>query len=203
MKKRKKKKTRIFIILIVLLAILLNMKTLIKMAYPFKYSDNIIKYSKEYDLNPYLVTAVIKVESDFDKNAKSKKGARGLMQITPPTAEWVSKKMKIRSFNKDMLYDYEMNIKMGCWYLDNLRNEFGSDMKLVLAAYNGGRGNVKKWLNNKENSKDGVSLDYIPFKETDEYVKKVEVNYKIYNALYSKDKEYVKAIKLIISSYFS
>lgn len=203
MKKKRKKKTGIFIILIVLAAILLNVKTLMQMAYPFKYSDNIIKYSKEYDLNSYLVAAVIKVESDFDKNAKSKKGARGLMQITPPTAEWVSDKMKIRDFDKDMLYNYDINIKMGCWYLDNLRNEFGTDMKLILAAYNGGRGNVKKWLNNKENSKDGVSLDYIPFKETDQYVKKVEVNYKIYNALYSNDKEYVKAIKLIISSYFS
>lgn len=200
----KKKKRKIFFVIFVgVLIFVLNIKNIGKSIYPLKYNDYIIEYSKKYDLNPYLVAAIIKVESNFEKNAVSPKDARGLMQITPSTAEWAAEKIKIDNFSLDMLFDPEVNIKMGCWYLDDLRREFGSNMELVLAAYNGGRGNVKKWLNNYENSKNGRELDYIPFKETDEYVKKVEVNYNIYKLLYSKDEDYSVPIKEILSKYFS
>src|SRR3712207_9066519 len=82
---------------------------------------------------------------------------------------------------------------MGCWYIDNLKKEFNNNIKLVLAAYNGGRGNVKKWLKNKENSRNGIDLHYIPFKETDKYVKRVEVSQKIFEFLYTNDKGYIKS----------
>ena len=73
---------------------------------------------------------------------------------------------------------------MGCWYLSDLKKEFNGNMDLVLAAYNGGRGNVEKWLKDSNTSPDGQNLKNIPFKETDKYVKKVNTNYNIYKYLY-------------------
>ncbi|KEH96108.1 lytic transglycosylase domain-containing protein [Clostridium massiliodielmoense] len=200
---KKRKLTAIWIILILLILMVISIKPIGRKFYPMKYKEYIMKYSEQYDLDPYLVASVIKTESNFEKNAKSNKGAIGLMQLTPSTAKWAAKQMKVKSFKVDMLYDEEFNIKMGCWYLDNLKQEFQSNMKLVIAAYNGGRGNVKKWLNNEENSKNGVDLHYIPFKETDKYLKKVQVNCNVYEFLYKDDKGYIKGIKEVISSYFS
>lgn len=200
---KKRKSTIGWIIIILLVGIGINIKPIGRMMYPLKYKDYIMKYSEQYKLDPYLVAAVIKTESDFEKNAKSNKGAIGLMQLTPSTAKWAAKSMKVKNFKVDMLYNEEFNVKMGCWYMDNLNEEFNHNIKLVLAAYNGGRGNVKKWLNNKENSKNGVDLHYIPFKETDKYVKKVEVNKKMFEFLYTNNEGYIKAMKEIITSYFS
>lgn len=185
-----KKRIRELIIIIVLISIVINAKAIGRKIYPIKYDTYIKKYSVEYNFNPYIIAAVIKTESNFNKDARSKKNAIGLMQMTPSTAEEVSRKMGIKDFNAEMLYDPELNIDMGCWYLNDLRKEFGSNMEVILAAYNGGRGNVKKWLKDKEKSKDGQNLHYIPFKETDKYIKKVTVNYNIYKYLYGD--EYLK-----------
>jgi len=171
--------------LVGLIFIILGIKPLGRYMYPLKYNDVITKYSRVYSLDPYLVAALIKTESNFNNNAKSQKDAYGVMQITDKTGEWAAQQMKIDGFNADALYDPHFNIRMGCWYLSNLKKEFDGNMDVVLAAYNGGRGNVQKWLSNKDNSKDGLNLDYIPFKETDKYVKRVNTNYKIYKFLYS------------------
>ncbi|MFD3157653.1 lytic transglycosylase domain-containing protein [Haloimpatiens sp. FM7330] len=197
----KKGKFILILLLIIVLAVFLNIENIVKHVYPYKYSQYIEKYSQEYNVDPYMVAAVVKTESNFNKDAKSHKDAVGLMQITPDTAKWVASKMGLKDFNIEMLYNPEVNIKMGCWYIDNLKKEFKDDMNLVLAAYNGGRGNVKKWLQSSEHSKDGKNLYYIPFKETDKYVKKVQVSYKIYKALYGKNKESkVNLFKLVIQN---
>lgn len=175
--------SKIVIVLLVIMAVL-NAKNIIKYYFPLKYSDYVVRYSKEYNLDPHFVMAVIKTESNFNPDIRSGKNAIGLMQITPETAKWAAEKMNITDFTENMLNDPEFNIKMGCWYLNDLNTEFNGDMKLVLAAYNGGRGNVQKWLKNSEHSMDGQSLQYIPFKETDKYIKKVEVSYKVYRYLY-------------------
>lgn len=151
--------------------------------FPFKHKDAIMKYSEEYNLDPYLVLSVIKAESKFNADAESHKGAMGLMQITEDTAQWIAEQMGLEDYDKNKLYNEEYSIMMGCWYLDNLRSEFG-DMENFIAAYNAGRGNVNKWLNNQEYSKDGKKLDYIPFKETKKYVDRVNSYYKIYKAIY-------------------
>lgn len=167
-----------------LILILISIKPIGRYFYTLKYNEFISEYSNKYSLDPYLVAALIKAESNFNNNAKSQKDAYGLMQITKETGQWAADEMKISNFNADLLYDPEFNIKMGCWYLNNLKKEFNGNMDVVLAAYNGGRGNVQKWLNNAKHSKDGLNLDYIPFKETDKYVKRVNTNYKIYKFLY-------------------
>lgn len=170
--------------LIFLVIILLNIKSILKSFYPIKYESQIVTYSKRYDVDPYLVAAVIRTESNFDERAVSHTGAYGLMQVMPDTALWIAGNMKLKDFNTEKSFDPEINIAMGCWYLHDLNNEFNGDLELVLAAYNGGRGNVKKWLKNKEYSDDGKKLKNIPFEETDKYVKKVKINYSIYLKLY-------------------
>lgn len=170
-------------ILIILLSTFTARWVLYNVMYPYEYKEFVDKHSKEYNLDPLFVLAVIKAESNFDSDAKSYKDAHGLMQLTDDTARWASKEMQIEQYDVSMLMDPEFNISMGCWYIDNLYKEF-NNLDLVLAAYNGGRGNVNKWLNDYQYSKDGKMLDYIPFKETDKYVKRVKVNYNIYKFLY-------------------
>lgn len=146
------------------------------------YKEEIKNYSKKYNLDPNMVAAVIKAESGFNKEAVSHVGAIGLMQIMPDTGEWVAKKIGMTNFNANMLYDINTNIEIGCWYLNYLKEQFKEE-ELVLAAYNGGPGNVTKWLGDERYSRDGATLHYIPFNETKEYVGKVQENYKLYKTL--------------------
>lgn len=166
---------------------MLHIPSIIKMIYPLYFQDTIIKYSEEYDLPPPLVAAVIKTESNFNVFAQSRKDAKGLMQITPSTGRWIAEKLGMKSYNEDMLFDPEINIRFGCWYIRYLYNNYDSDMTLAFAAYNGGRGNVDKWLADKSLSRDGKNLDEIPFKETKNFVIRVNNHYKVYKKLYNWD----------------
>ncbi|MFL0247472.1 lytic transglycosylase domain-containing protein [Candidatus Clostridium stratigraminis] len=171
-------------VIILLVILIVEFSNIAKTLFPLNYVDSINNYSRKYNLDPYLISAVIKTESNYKPRALSSKSAYGLMQITPDTAEWAAKEMKLNNYKNEKLFDPDYNINMGCWYLDNLKKEFNGNMDLVLAAYNGGRGNVEKWLADSEHSSDGVNLHYIPFKETDKYIKRVKVNYNIYKFLY-------------------
>lgn len=175
---------KIIVWLIIAIILLFGGKYIIKRyIYPYKYSEIVNEFSYKYNLDPFLVLAVIKTESNFDEDAESSKGAKGLMQIMDSTGEWIASKVGVDDFNPNMLYEAEVNVEFGCWYLNNLLNEF-DDLSLALAAYNGGSGNVTKWLNDPEYSNDGESLTYIPFKETKKYVDRVSTRYNIYKFLY-------------------
>ncbi|OLS03311.1 lytic transglycosylase domain-containing protein [Tissierella creatinophila] len=152
--------------------------------YPLYYKEDIGKAANKYNIDPYLIVSIINVESGFHKEAKSSKDARGLMQIVDQTGEWGAKELKIANYQKDNLFDPKLNIELGTWYLERLGKEFDGDLNLILAAYNGGSGNVNKWLKDKNYSKDGKKLDKIPFKETENYVEKVKSGYENYKKLY-------------------
>ena len=176
----------IFIIVSVFVLLFFN-RYFMKQIYPLKY-ENIVKiYSKEYNLRESLIFAVIKVESNFRKDAVSKAGAIGLMQIMKETFNWLKQKENIE--NKDIvinyknLFDIRTNIKFGAYFLDYLICKY-KDEKVALYAYNAGTGNVDKWLKDKSYSKDGKSLFRVPFKETEEYIKKVVKTEKMYKKLY-------------------
>lgn len=100
------------------------------------------------------------------------------MQILPSTAEWVCKKTG-QEFSENRLYDPYFNIQIGGYYVSYLINYFG-DENLAICAYNAGMGNVKKWLSNVEFSSDGKNVENIPYKETENYLKLVQKNKKIY-----------------------
>lgn len=177
---------KIFIVLIAIVIAYFGSVTLLKKySFPYEYKEYVDMYSSEYELDPLLVLSVMKAESDFDKDAVSRSDAKGLMQIMDSTGEWAAEEIGINYFLPTMLFDPELNIRIGCWYLNNLRAEF-NDLDLEIAAYNAGRGRVRKWLEDEEYSKDGTSLHYIPFKETKKYVDKVKTNYSIYKYLYKK-----------------
>ena len=137
--------------------------------YPVEYSDFILKYSAENELDPYLVIAVIRQESNFIADAESPY-AGGLMQLTPLTASEYGAKLGLESFD---YMDPETNIRIGCYLLRALIDKYGGEVDTALAAYNGGPANVDEWLCNPQYSADGRRLTYIPFEETRSYVEKV------------------------------
>ena len=155
----------------------------LKRVYPIHYKDIITQYSLENDVDPFLVTAVIRVESRFRPEAVSPKGARGLMQVMPDTGKWIAAELRMREYDLEMLSDPSTNLKLGTWYLAFLRQEYGGDLVLTLAAYNAGRGNVSKWVK-EDGWAGGEDIDSIPFPETREYVKKVLRLYDKYREVY-------------------
>jgi soluble lytic murein transglycosylase len=152
--------------------------------YPFGYQDTVYRYSERNSLDPYLVAAVIRTESKFINIARSPKGAMGLMQMMPDTAEWVAKQIDYPDFEISKLNDPEISIRFGTWYLSSVRKEFGGNEVLMLAAYNAGRGNVKSWMKQYDWTTDFRDVDQIPFTETRQYVKQVLRDKQRYQALY-------------------
>ncbi|MBQ9150861.1 MAG: lytic transglycosylase domain-containing protein, partial [Clostridia bacterium] len=145
-------------------------------------------YSKEYGLEPELVFAVIKTESNFDSGAVSSAGAVGLMQMMPETFEWLTDEILFDHLESGMLYDPETNIKYGTYLLSRFYDRYG-DWELVFAAYNGGVGNVDEWLEDPEYADGDGGLKKIPFKETRQYVKKVTDAWDMYERLYGEEYE--------------
>jgi soluble lytic murein transglycosylase len=156
-----------------------------KFFYPILYPEYVFSYAERYQIDPYLVAAVIRAESRFSITAESGSGARGLMQIMPDTAKWAADKMGLE-FDREMLFEPEYNIRIGCWYLRQLLDSFQGNLIVVLASYNAGQGNVRKWM--KEGLWDGrfASLNQIPFSETRLYVHKVIKYYQRYQDLYER-----------------
>ena len=188
----KKRIVRIIRFLKFIMVLLLVSIFLLNAFYPLGYRELIVENSEKYDIDPYLIASIINVESNFRKDAISRRNARGLMQIAEITGKWASEEIGILDYSHEMLFDPRVNIEMGAWYLSVLYREFNGDLDLILAAYNGGSGNVRSWLGDERYSMDGLSLYEIPFKETREYVQKVKQSYYIYsffrrNSMYRRD----------------
>lgn len=167
---------RILVLLSALLVVFAGFEIL-KCVFPLKFSDCIMENAEHYGLDPTLISAQIKAESNFDTNALSKKGAVGVMQIMPETAQWCANKMGLSDFS---LQDPETNIQIGCWYLRYLIGKTG-DVSWALAAYNAGLTHAAEW---KES---GLDLTEIPFEETKTYLKKIKKFQHIYEYLYRKE----------------
>lgn len=180
---KKRLKLIITLLLIIFISVTLGL-IILTVKYPLAYRNIIVKYSKEYDVDPYLIASIINVESRYDRLALSPKEAKGLMQISPQTGQWASEVLEIDNYDNEDLFEVDLNIRIGSWYIDRLFKEFDRELDLVLAAYNAGSGNVNKWILNKEYSSDGVNLDKIPFKETEDYLVRVQNNYKVYSKIY-------------------
>ncbi|MBC7104775.1 MAG: lytic transglycosylase domain-containing protein, partial [Firmicutes bacterium] len=137
-------------------------------------------------LDPYLVAAVVKVESNFEPQARSPRGAAGLMQLMPETGAWAARQLGETEFDPSALFDPELNVRLGTRYLAALWREFGGDTVLVLAAYNAGSGRVKEWLARAEWTGEGRTVDQIPFPETRHFVRKVLWYHEVYRYLYGR-----------------
>lgn len=113
---------------------------------PLKYQDSIRRWSKEYNEDPFLVAAIIMQESGYNPRAQSPVGAMGLMQIMPGTAKGIASGTKYPNFTTDKLYDPEVSIQFGTWYIHVLKEKYGGNVTAALAAYNAGSGNADKWI---------------------------------------------------------
>jgi len=141
-----------------------------RLRYPLRYAQYVRVHAREHGLDPALMAAVIYQESKFEPSAQSSSGAIGLMQLTPSTAHGIAIRTGGSAFRTSDLYNPEINIRYGAWYLHNLFVKYHSE-RLVLAAYNAGQGNVDRWLAHDEP---------IQFPETRAYVDRVERLKRIY-----------------------
>ncbi len=186
-----KKVFKFLCIIVIIAALLFLAKPLLQKAvtliekklYPFpeEYRNSVLDYSRTYNLPPEIVCAVINTESSFEPKARSSAGAMGIMQITEDTFEWLQLKLG-EEHPAELLYDYNINMKYGCFFLRLLYNEF-QDWDTVFAAYNAGRSRVNGWLDDARYSEDG-KLKNIPIDETSKYIKKVNKAAEIYKKHY-------------------
>ncbi len=176
----------IFLILILIVFFNFIFKDkIMKKIYPIDYYDIVNKYSDEYKVDKYLVFAIIKAESNFNENASSKKGAKGLMQLIVPTAKEVASIIKIE-FNEDDILDPDINIRLGTKYISSLLKKY-ENINLALAAYNAGSGNVDNWVKSDIIKDDGSDWENIPYKETKNYVRKILMDYEEYKKIYQEE----------------
>jgi soluble lytic murein transglycosylase len=149
----------------------------VRLWYPLKYETIVRGHARNYHLDPALLAAVIDQESKFRSGVKSRSGAIGLMQLLPDTAKGIAVHTGGTRFRVDDLYNPEINVRYGAWYLRHLLNKYG-DERTALAAYNAGQENVDGWRRRGE----GVA-----FPETRHYVKRVERLKTLYRRGYGKE----------------
>lgn len=174
----------IIIILVLLFGVIKIQNIILKKIYPTTYSEYVYKYAKEYEVDPILVFAIIKAESNFNPNVVSPSNAIGLMQLMEATAEEIARKQEIKFVEGETLFNPEQNIMLGTKYFSNLMKEYKNNYLLALTAYNAGIGNVKRWIEQGIIKEDGSDIENIPYKETNNYVRKILRDYKIYEKLY-------------------
>ena len=169
------------IILIIILVVICANKLMIKILYKKEYSECVSKYAQMYNIDENLIYSIIKVESNFEANAVSSQNAQGLMQLMYTTAEEVARKNNIELTEENIL-EPDINIKLGTIYLSTLLEKYEC-IEVALAAYNAGSGNVDKWIENGIIKEDGSDIENIPFKETNNYVRKIIRDYEIYKKI--------------------
>lgn len=175
-----------FIVLLGLTFCLLSSPRLGRRFYPFHYREEILAAAAAQQIDPLFIAAVIQAESGFQANAVSSEGARGLMQLLPSTAMWIAEKNGESDFHPDKLFEPGYNIAAGSWYLADLLRQFDGSEVVALAAYNGGRGHVQRWLEEEVWDGSEANLGQIPFSETRAFVKRALKNYRSYQDLYGK-----------------
>lgn len=152
--------------------------------YPMTYAPEIRAAAAEFSLDPAYVASVVLAESSFDAEAVSSAGAIGLMQIMPATGEWIAGKLEDEPFDVQRLYQPEVNLRYGCWYLRFLLDRYDEDMYTASTAYHQGQGRVDQWLEDPQYSQDGRTLTAISSAVTDTYVNRIMESYAHYQELY-------------------
>ena len=144
-----------------------------EIALPLRHEDIIRQQARDKGLDPALIAAVIYAESHFRDGQTSAAGAQGLMQITPATAHMIARKSGGIAFTTSDLGTPQVNIAYGAWYLRYLLARYAGNETFALAAYNGGEGNVDRWIERAERGNRALTIAAIPFSETRTYVQRV------------------------------
>lgn len=186
-RRRIRVKKRFFLVVIAAIVAVLFLKSdwLATWMYPIHYKADIRASASNYGLEPHLVAAIIRAESNYETGRESKKGALGLMQLMPDTAHWVVEKAGFEKVNDEILrHRADVSIEVGSWYLNNLHTQFDQNKVAAVAAYNAGPGNVRKWLDSGSWDGSMETVKEIPFGETRHYVQRVFYYYNKYKDLY-------------------
>lgn len=181
------RKKRVFALLLLAMILLLfyNNTWIGRLIYPISYREEIEAAAVANQVDPLLIAAIIRVESNYRTSSESHKGAIGIMQLMPDTASWlIDRDSSLSSLRNKDLRDPAVNIELGARYLQYLNERFGGNRAAMSAAYNAGHGKVARWL--EENTWDGTleQADRIPIGETRKYVKSVQYYYAKYVQVY-------------------
>ncbi len=180
-----RKKRVLLVLLVSFIAILFMNDIWMKWFYPIHYKDEIRKHAIHYDVDPFLVASIIRVETNFKPGKESKKGALGIMQLMPDTATWAMEMAKLPTISLESVkHETDANIQLGTWYIKKLHDDLDGNPIAAIAAYNAGPGHVRSWI--KKGIWDGTYEDVknIPFGETRHYVQRVIYYYNQYTDVY-------------------
>ena len=156
------------------------------MKYPRRYSEYVEYYAGKYDIDPLILYSFIRTESNFNPNAQSNVGARGLMQITEETFDWIKTKIApTEDLTFDDLYDPETNIRFGTYFVSYCLLRYHQDLATAAAAYHSGWGTVDDLLVQSEYSANGETLDHYPYPQMRQYVSKITHSYQRYQEIYN------------------
>ena len=174
------------VVLAGLLILRTGLAALDRARYPRQYSEYVEYYAGKYQLDPLLLYSLIRTESGFDPKATSAVEARGLMQITEITFDWIKSQIASgEALTFDDLYNPETNIRFGSYYLAQCLDRYGDDIDTAAAAYHSGWGTVDELLADSTYSQDGVTLHTFPFEQMNLYVRKINRSYEANHRIYA------------------
>ncbi|MBN2982988.1 MULTISPECIES: lytic transglycosylase domain-containing protein [Cohnella] len=184
----RKRRRRLLIPLVLVVAVIAIVQTdwLGRTMYPIYYKDEIRSTASRFQLDPLLVAAIIRVESNYRAEAVSPKGALGIMQVMPDTANWILEKeaefgaLTVQEIGRNP----EAGMQVGGWYIREMLRQFDGNLAASLAAYNAGPGKVRQWLNEGVWDGSQQSINDIPYGETRHYVQRIFYYYNKYQQLY-------------------
>ncbi|TXK86143.1 lytic transglycosylase domain-containing protein [Paenibacillus sp. N3.4] len=181
------RKKRVFALLLIffVLVLFMNSAYIGRKLYPIYFKQEIRQSAAKHHIDPFLIAAIIRVETNYKHHLESKKGALGLMQLMPETAEWIAESTNLSSDEAKDLLQVDVNINLGSWYLSWLQKHYNGNLIYAIAAYNAGQGNVNKWKQNNIWDGTEANISQIPFGETRHYVQRVLYYYDKYTNLYA------------------
>ena len=157
-----------------------------RLSYPRPYLERVEAAAAEFDVDPLLIWAIMRRESRFDPEARGYAGERGLMQIMPPTQDWIAERLG-EDISPSDGFSPEINVRMAAWFVRFLLDYFDEDPELVIAAYNAGAGSVDNWQVDPLVSDRDDFLRWIWYGSTREYLEKVSLDHRVYQALYESE----------------
>jgi soluble lytic murein transglycosylase len=155
-----------------------------RLAFPLPFRSDLERFSKQNGLDPFLMAALIRQESEFDAKVISRANARGLTQILPSTGKELSRKLKVAPYTTAALFQPKTNLQMGTFYLKSMIDYLGGNVEAALAAYNAGLSRANAWLSWGDFKEPAEFIETVPFTETRGYIQTVLRNADVYRRLY-------------------
>jgi soluble lytic murein transglycosylase len=155
-----------------------------KLAFPMRYRADLERFAKQNEMDPFLMAALIRQESEFNPKAVSPANARGLTQILPSTGRELSHRLKVTPYTTARLFQPVVNLQLGTYYLKSMTATLGGHSEAALAAYNAGLSRAHAWLSWADFREPAEFIETVPFTETRNYIQTVLRNADVYRRLY-------------------